>query len=112
MRENYVHDPRSARGKPFLTTAPVNRPAIPIEGYRLVIGAIELRSRFVGSRTREEKKIARSRKRSLDYDRFKTSFRGDTCISVVTRNLDAFDTRYIRIAEYQPVRDVAGCEIP
>lgn len=31
-------------------------------------------------------------------------------ISVVTRNLDAFDTRYIRIAEYQPVRDVAGCE--
>jgi len=35
---------------------------------------------------------------------------GIPCISVVTRNLDAFDTRYIRIAEYQPVRDVAGCE--
>ena len=35
---------------------------------------------------------------------------GISCISVMTRNLDAFDTRYIRIAEYQPVRDVAGCE--
>ncbi|KAL0114479.1 hypothetical protein PUN28_011620 [Cardiocondyla obscurior] len=35
---------------------------------------------------------------------------GILCISVVTRNLDTFDTRYIRIAEYQPVRDAAGCE--
>lgn len=34
------------------------------------------------------------------------------CISVVTRSLDAFDMRYIRVAEYQPVRDVAGCETP
>jgi len=56
------------------------------------------------------KKIARTRNRTLDYDHFKPSFGDSGCISVVTRNLDAFDTRYIRIAEYQPVRNVAGCE--
>lgn len=62
-----------------------------------------------------KKKLGKGKYRNRVFElliiHFKPSF-GDMCISVVTRNLDAFDMRYIRVAEYQPVRDVSGCETP